>query len=638
MSNEQLHNLVITDDDIDWVETILNGVSFDDCRRNIIKNMETVDIQAFPGSGKTTVLIAKLAILARKWPFSDKGICVLSHTNVARDEIEERLGNTDVGKKLLKYPHFVGTVHSFFDTYASIPWLRSQGIKVKIIDSTIVKKLRWNRLNNRTRYYLECNGFDEGCCQATALPVEVNIGRASSQSPSYINTAAVVSSSHTSGEFTFDEILLYAKVALCKCSTLPSHIVHRFPALYIDEAQDTSIDQWNLLNLAFPIGVSCVRQCFGDSNQAIFNSYSVEEEPNIFPNGTPLTIPDSKRFGSGIAALANRVALSKQQMDGASTAFRHLADKQTVFLFSINNIDAVLSKYTSLVLSCFTDDEISDNEKYGCHVIGMVHKENDNNPEHFPQNVHNYWEGYNSNYSLHNSSPQFLIAYFRDGHQEFKSNGDMNVLIEWVSKGLRRYFNMYNNRSISVHSDAFRALCNELSDEKTKAFRNAMLSLVRLDIATEDDWNLVAQEITRMAVDIFGLSAVWNNFLQWESLGLEELDVNQKNILNYVDETTKRSLPLYFGSIHSVKGRTHLSTLVIETYWYDPNIGSLLPWLCGCPPNKRIGKRIATRMKCHYVAFTRARALLCIAIPKVTVSSEQIVALKSNGWKIEDLT
>jgi hypothetical protein len=638
MSNELLRNIVITDDDIDWVETILNGVSFDDCRRDIIKNMETVDIQAFPGSGKTTVLIAKLAILARKWPYSDKGICVLSHTNVARDEIEERLGTTEVGKKLLRYPHFVGTLHSFFDTYASMPWLRSQRIKVKIIDSAIVKELRWKRLNHGTRYYLENNGFDAGCCQANSLPVQVNIGRAGPKSPSYINTAAVVSSSLSNGEFTFDEMLLYAKDALCKCPTLPSHMMNRFPVLYIDEAQDTSIDQWNLVNLAFPVGISHIRQCYGDSNQAIFSSYNTDEEPNVFPNGTPLTIPDSKRFGPSLASLANRVALSKQQMNGDSTAFNQLADNHTVFLFDKNNTHSVLSAYTSLVLSCFTDTELSDNEKYGCHVIGMVHRESDNNPTHFPQNVHDYWEGYDSNYSVRTPSPKLLIAYFRAGHQAFNAGGNMTLLADWVSKGLRRYLNIYNNRSIPVNSDAFRALCHELSAEELKDFRKSFLSLAVLDIATEVDWQIVTEEIIRMAVDVFGLPAVWDNFLQWEPLGTEELDAKQNNILYYFDETTERSLPLNFGSIHSVKGRTHLSTLVIETFWYDPNIGSLLPWLCGCPPNKRIGKRIMSRMKCHYVAFTRARALLCVAIPKEAVASEQIAALQDNGWRIADLT
>lgn len=113
MSISALEGIHISDDDIDQIEILLGNVSFDAPRRDIIKKLDSFDVQAFPGSGKTTVLIAKLAILAKKWPYEHKGICVLSHTNVAREEIETRLGQTDLGKKLLSYPHFVGTVHSF---------------------------------------------------------------------------------------------------------------------------------------------------------------------------------------------------------------------------------------------------------------------------------------------------------------------------------------------------------------------------------------------------------------------------------------------------------------------------------------------------------------------------------------------
>ena len=93
---DALSSIEITDADIEEIERLFGDVKFDDERRQILKHMESTDIQAFPGSGKTTVLVAKLAILAKKWPYTDKGICVLSHTNVARDEIEGRIGNTDI--------------------------------------------------------------------------------------------------------------------------------------------------------------------------------------------------------------------------------------------------------------------------------------------------------------------------------------------------------------------------------------------------------------------------------------------------------------------------------------------------------------------------------------------------------------
>jgi hypothetical protein len=69
----------ITDDDIDWVCSVMGLDAFDEPRRAYLKRRTAVDVSACSGSGKTTLIVAKLAILARKWPHRTKGICVLSH-------------------------------------------------------------------------------------------------------------------------------------------------------------------------------------------------------------------------------------------------------------------------------------------------------------------------------------------------------------------------------------------------------------------------------------------------------------------------------------------------------------------------------------------------------------------------------
>ena len=54
----------ISDKDIQYSEQILlkEGQSFDDERKVFIKYLCTLDLQAVPGSGKTTALLAKLLI------------------------------------------------------------------------------------------------------------------------------------------------------------------------------------------------------------------------------------------------------------------------------------------------------------------------------------------------------------------------------------------------------------------------------------------------------------------------------------------------------------------------------------------------------------------------------------------------
>lgn len=91
---------------------------FDSTKVIIIKEDSSCYVQACPGSGKTTTLLAKLIILANKMPLPEgKGICVLTHTNVAIDEIKAKLGTkADV---LFRYPNFFGTIQTFLHKYVT---------------------------------------------------------------------------------------------------------------------------------------------------------------------------------------------------------------------------------------------------------------------------------------------------------------------------------------------------------------------------------------------------------------------------------------------------------------------------------------------------------------------------------------
>jgi len=631
-----LSHIIISDDDINWVESILKDVEFDEQRRYIFKNMDTIDIQAFPGSGKTTILIAKLAILARKWPYSNRGICVLSHTNAAREEIEKRLGNAEVGKMLLRYPHFIGTFHSFFNTFIAIPWLRYRKIKVKIIDSDFVRELRWERIDNNTKIYLLKNHNSYDCCEAVKLPVEVRIKRVGQHTNTYKKVIEIVRSSMCNGEFTFDEMLLIAEKALEEIACLPDIIVYRFPLLFVDEAQDTYYKQWILLDKAFPLAHNYIRQCFGDQNQAIYQSYDNEENCSLFPKSKPLTLPDSKRFGRRIASFANCIAISKDKMEGISSEYKHLDNMNTVFLFDDNNIQAVINEYISLLFSCFSDKELSDLKSGGCHVIGMVHTQKDFNEEHIPRNIKDYWKDYDP--SVRKQFPRFLIDYFRIGYRNLFNTGNMNEMVDWIARGIIRYLNKYNNNLISITSNALRALCKELPSQKINKLREELYFLATQSIKNKNDWYGITERIINIANDIFLLSVKKDSFLQWRNDTNTKSSAKHLNSYTYYDAEKNRALTLHFGSIHSVKGQTHLSTLVVETYWHEPNMKSILPYICGCEFNKSIGERNKKRLKCHYVAFTRPKALLCIAIPKKNIDKSQIKALNNIGWRIHDIT
>src|SRR5438309_2029868 len=87
----------ITEQDLSEAASLLKidrDLLFGDARREAATRMDSFDVAACPGSGKTTLLVAKLAMLASNWKHSTRGLCVLSHTNVARSEIEGCLGGS----------------------------------------------------------------------------------------------------------------------------------------------------------------------------------------------------------------------------------------------------------------------------------------------------------------------------------------------------------------------------------------------------------------------------------------------------------------------------------------------------------------------------------------------------------------
>ena len=145
----------ISDQDIQAVEELLlpHGAHFPEDARKVIRWWHSTDVAACPGSGKTTVLLAKLKLLADKMPLENgAGICVLSHTNVAVNEIKNRL--SDYADRLLNYPNYIGTIQSFIDRFVTMPYLRNiSGQNVQVVDGLTYAQHMLNGIECNKRYY-----------------------------------------------------------------------------------------------------------------------------------------------------------------------------------------------------------------------------------------------------------------------------------------------------------------------------------------------------------------------------------------------------------------------------------------------------------------------------------------------------
>ena len=148
---------LITRDDIVKVAASEQLILDDDERISVLEAMRSINVQACPGSGKTTLIATKLILLAKKWPFQHQGVCVLSHTNIAKDEIIDRLkrSNTIEAQRLLSYPHFIGTIQEFVGRFVAFPLIRADGISINLVDTDICVHLIYSKLPVGTQGYVD---------------------------------------------------------------------------------------------------------------------------------------------------------------------------------------------------------------------------------------------------------------------------------------------------------------------------------------------------------------------------------------------------------------------------------------------------------------------------------------------------
>ena len=109
----------------------------------------------------------------------------------------------------------------------------------------------------------------------------------------------------------------------------------------------------------------------------------------------------------------------------------------------------------------------------------------------------------------------------------------------------------------------------------------------------------------------------------------------------YCHEGPMGSVNIEVTTIHSAKGETHTATLVLETYFnktYD--LQKLLPFFKGQGNRKQLekGKTLREHAMRIFVAMTRPKELLCLAIYKEHLSNGDMDGLQAFGWSLQVLT
>ena len=656
----------IEDREIAWASELMglgpNGfaaIDGDDSRLKAIKNLQTCDFEACPGSGKTTLLVAKLAILASRWPYRQSGICVLSHTNAARDEINHRVSIAASGSSLVRYPHFIGTIHGFVNEFLTTPWLRSKGNPVRLIDTDIALKRRFWKLAKNWRFAMEQRGLDRYALQYDKSDYSgENKGKLARDTPLCHALEAASREGSQEGYFCFDEMFVWANELLDKYPEVAANLRRRFPLVFIDEAQDNSELQSNILHRIFLEGdAPSIRQRFGDSNQAIYAHNGADgATTDSFPSGAPHNLPRSYRFPQGIANVAKGLGIVPQELKGSGPTRSRISREAlppVLFLFDDESALNVLRHYGNHLISMFDSQELSAGV---FTAVAGVHELDDKAALSIPRAMGHYAPAYDPVSAKKESTPRTFGQYLSKSSRDALETSNAQGIVNALASALLRFAELAGTTPTwlggrkSAHRIVLDALEGSSAEGTYRSLLDKTITLRGQFDAVE--WQSALPQVTEIGSHLAQATKfpqVAIDFLTGpDALQSPPAEASSsQTILNFYSHPPEMpKVRIRLGSIHSVKGETHTATLVLDSFYYEHHLSKLKPWIlgerAGGMKKKAKGKpelessRLLGRLKLHYVAMTRPSHLLCLAMRRDAFNPAELKQLQTQGWQLVD--
>jgi DNA helicase-2/ATP-dependent DNA helicase PcrA len=282
---------------------------FDYVTSSIDKN---IFLSACPGSGKTEAVGMKAAYEIQQWNKKPQGIAILTFTNNAADIIKKRAIQF-AGSEKVKYPHFIGTFDSWLHGYIANPFAHTftkyEGkdndrsirlIEEKEHDGWLDKyKIKTPFItSNNKRFSIFANNIFYNISEE-AFYINAPYGNHSIKDEEYYSSASfkrfrkendmdwltlekmrggfleAKKSFWKSGFATYSDVELISTCLLSE-TDFATKISQRFPFIIIDECQDLSPEQLDIIDYLIKAGSKV--NFVGDLDQAIYSFKDVNPD------------------------------------------------------------------------------------------------------------------------------------------------------------------------------------------------------------------------------------------------------------------------------------------------------------------------------------------------------------------------
>lgn len=550
-------------------------------------------VKAYPGSGKTFSVAARMAKLLRKNKLSrHQGIAAISFTNTAceviQKELKETFGCTNIG-----YPSFIGTIDSFINTYIFLPYahlIMECDCRPEIVGTEFNKWYDYDaskRSYDRAKiidpnYFVDkvsFNQYGDPIPLVTAQEFNFSWSNMRKKNGQYRKDVADIIEAKrihfAQGKANQADATYFAYRILNKYPLITQNIVRRFPILIIDEAQDTTELQMAIIDKLSQSGADSI-MLIGDPDQAIFEWNTAN--PHLFmakynsPDWHSLDLSENRRSSEKICQLANRFSGNTMSSIAAD---RNYAEKPCLkgypeTLESVNQItEEFVEKCKEIGLNESEYAVVFRGQSFGTRYFGLPNADN-------PARQNIPWK--NGYYGVRD------IVYGK----YLVDQGKFTEGLSFIEKGCYKISRRVQYVSASV-------IRREIAEIGFRRHREIMLNFISKLPSTN---NTLSNWITELQQDGINLPVEF-----------EKANVSIESLFRTSNRELRQERP-YLRTIHSVKGMTLEAVLVfLSKKAGHTNYTTLL---------KKLGKNgIADNeeLRIVYVACTRPKKLLWIAVP-----------------------